>query len=69
MKERNYLMGKMRHLKDEITVWENNIGFFADSKQSNALKQDFEKKINRAKRELELLKAKIKAIEEKLEEL
>jgi hypothetical protein len=69
MKERNYLMGKMRHLKDEISVWENNIGFFANSKQSNALKQDFEKKINKAKREVEVLKAKIQSIEEMLEEL
>ncbi len=69
IKERNYLSGKIRHLKEEISVWENNIGFFADSKQTNKLKQDFEKKINKAKRELEILTAKVKAIDEALEEL
>jgi len=69
MKERNYLSGKIRHLNDEITVWENNIGFFSDSKQSNVLKQEFEKKINKAKRELNILKAKMKAVEEMLEEV
>ena len=69
MKERNYLSGKIRHLKDEITVWENNIGFFSDSKQSNALKQEFEKKINKAKRELDILMAKMKAVEQMFEEI
>ncbi len=63
-RERNYLSNKMRTLKDEITVWENNIGFFANSKQSNKLKEDFEKKIMKAKRELEILMGKIKAIDD-----
>jgi hypothetical protein len=62
-RERNYLANKMRTLKDEITVWENNIGFFANSKQSNKLKEDFEKKIEKAKRELEIIMGKIKAID------
>ncbi len=69
LKERNYLTGKMRHLNEEIKVWENNISFFSGSAQANALKHDFEKKINKAKRDLEVLKAKIKAIDEILETL
>ncbi len=62
-RERNYLSNKLRTLQEEITVWENNIGFFSSSKQSNKLKEDFEKKIEKAKRELEILKGKIKAID------
>jgi len=66
-RERNYLSNKLRTLQEEITVWENNIGFFSSSKQSNKLKEDFEKKIEKAKRELEILKGKIKAIDKALD--
>jgi len=62
-RERNYLSSKLRSLQEEITVWENNIGFFSISNKSNKLKEDFEKKIEKAKRELEILKGKIKAID------
>lgn len=62
-RERNYLANKMRTLKDEISVWENNIGFFSISNKSNKLKEDFEKKIEKAKHELEVIMGKIKAID------
>ncbi len=62
-RERNYLSNKMRTLKEEISVWENNIGFFSSSNKSNKLKEDFEKKINKAKHELEVIMGKIKAID------
>ncbi len=62
-RERNYLSNKMRTLQEEISVWENNIGFFSSSNKSNKLKEDFEKKINKAKHELEVIMGKIKAID------
>ena len=62
-RERNYLSNKMRTLQEEISVWENNIGFFSISNKSNKLKEDFEKKINKAKHELEVIMGKIKAID------
>ncbi|RLD89770.1 MAG: hypothetical protein DRJ09_06050 [Bacteroidetes bacterium] len=62
-RERNYLANKMRTLKDEISVWDNNIGFFSSSNKSNKLKEDFEKKIEKAKHELEVIMGKIKAID------
>ncbi len=65
-RERNYLSNKMRTLQEEVSLWENNIGFFSSSKKSNALKEDFEKKINKAKHELEVIKGKIKAIDKAL---
>jgi hypothetical protein len=65
-RERNYLANKMRTLKEEISVWENNIGFFSSSNKSNKLKEDFEKKIDKAKHELEVIMGKIKAIDKAL---
>ncbi len=62
-KERTTLAVKMKQLQDDIALWENNIGFFASSKQANKLKQEFENKIERAKRELEEIKAKIRVLE------
>jgi hypothetical protein len=61
--ERNYLSNKRNKLIEEIGLWENNLGFFAASKKANLLKEEFEKKIQKAKGELELLKAKIKFLD------
>jgi hypothetical protein len=59
-KERVNLQSKMDQLKDEILLWENNIGFFANSKTANVLKMEFEAKINRAKEDLASMEAKMK---------
>jgi len=40
-KERNSLQSRIDELKEEILLWENNIGFFANSKQANLLKSEF----------------------------
>ncbi|MBN2639049.1 MAG: DUF349 domain-containing protein [Bacteroidales bacterium] len=67
LKERSHLYSKIKKLKEEIILWENNIGFFSDSKQSNALKLGFEKKIEQAKAELKSLNDKLKLIDQELE--
>jgi len=61
-RERNGLQFKIDSLKEEILLWENNIGFFAKSKQANLLKAEFEAKIARAKEELASLEAKAKIL-------
>jgi len=61
-RERNGLQTKIDSLKEEILLWENNIGFFARSKQANLLKAEFEAKIARAKEELASLEAKAKIL-------
>ncbi len=61
-RERSGLQTKIDALKEEILLWENNIGFFANSKQANLLKQEFENKIARAKTELTELEAKAKIL-------
>ena len=63
-KERGFVQGKIQQLQDEIKTWENNIGFFAKSKTANLLKQEFEKKIDKAKEELQLLEEKMKMLRE-----
>ena len=64
-RERSALAAKMKKLQEDITLWENNIGFFSSSKASE-LVSGFEKKIERAKKDLSLLKEKIKLIDREL---
>jgi hypothetical protein len=61
-RERTGLQSKIDSLKEEILLWENNIGFFARSKQANLLKAEFESKIAKAKEELASLEAKAKIL-------
>lgn len=59
-RERNFIMGKISSLRDDINIWENNIGFLADTKKASLFKDEFEKKIAKAKNELEMLESKLK---------
>ena len=62
-KERIFITGKIKKIKEDLDVWENNIGFFSNSKQSNKLKEEFEHKISKAKSEIDSLKAKLKLLD------
>ncbi|NLX71950.1 MAG: DUF349 domain-containing protein, partial [Bacteroidales bacterium] len=64
--ERNKIMLKLKQLENDIIVWENNIGFFAKSKNSDALIRDFQHKIENGKRNIELLNKKLDMIEDML---
>lgn len=48
------------NLKNDVTVWENNIGFFAHSKEADLLRAEFDKKIQSARQRIALLEAKLK---------
>lgn len=61
-KERTALANKIQKLRDEISVLENNIGFFSNSKNSELMRAEYEKKINKAKNDLKVLEAKLKII-------
>ena len=63
-RERNILTNKINKLREEISVLENNIGFFSNSKQSEIMKAEYEKKINRAKNDVKVLEAKLKILNE-----
>ena len=66
-KERASLQNRIAALQEEIKLWENNIGFFANSKQANILKAEFETKIINAKEELTTLEAKLKFLRKSME--
>jgi hypothetical protein len=59
-RERTFMQNKVAKLREDIMLWENNIGFLADSKKANLLKDEFEKKIEKAKAEVITLEAKLK---------
>ena len=63
-KEGNKLQIRIQKLREEIAVLENNIGFFSNSKNSELMRAEYEKKINKAKEDLKLLEDKLKIAEE-----
>ena len=63
-RERNTLQNRIQKLRDEIAAMENNIGFFSNSKNSELMRAEYEKKINKAKEDLKVLEEKLKIAEE-----
>ena len=63
-KEGSKLQLRIQKLRDEISVLENNIGFFSNSKNSELMRAEYEKKIKQAKEDLKVLEEKLKITEE-----
>ncbi|MCK4679330.1 MAG: DUF349 domain-containing protein, partial [Bacteroidales bacterium] len=63
-RERGQFSNKLSQMREDIMLWENNIGFLADSKNAQILKIEFEKKIDNAKKELIILEAKLRILNE-----
>lgn len=61
-KEMRFLTNKLTQLKEDINLWENNLGFFANSKNADMLKAEFNKKIEAAKEEAKELEFKIRTM-------
>ena len=62
--ERGRLLRRYDQLRSDITTYENNIGFLnAASKKGNSLVEEMNRKVQKLKDELELVKNKIKAID------
>ncbi|MFN8355870.1 MAG: DUF349 domain-containing protein [Spirosomataceae bacterium] len=53
---------RVQTIENDIALWRNNIEFFARSKTTEKLRADFEKKIEKAERDLEHLKHQLKII-------
>ncbi len=64
--ERNRIISKLKLLENDITTWENNIGFFAKSKKSEALVRDFQAKIDNGKQNIKLFNKKLDMIDSKM---
>ena len=63
--ERDKYINKLKQLENDIVLWENNIGFFAKSKNADTMIREVKEKIDNAKKNIELLKEKIQIIDEK----
>ena len=66
--ERERLYNKVRQLEQEIALLENNIGFFAKSKNAEALVADVKAKIDRAREEMAAAIEKVKLIDRQAQE-
>ena len=64
LRERDRLARAYDIMKNELQTYENNLGFLsASSKKGNSLVQEIQKKAEKLKTELDLLREKIKAVE------
>ena len=57
--ERNKIITRLRDVENEIALYENNIGFFAKSKNAESMINDIQKKIDNAKNEAEQINQQI----------
>lgn len=63
--EKDRLIQKFLKMEQDIATWENNMGFFAKSKNAEQLLAELSSKIEVAKQELTDLEQKIKSLDEK----
>ncbi len=61
--EREKFVNKLKQLESDIALWENNIGFFAKSKNAESMIKEVSLKIEKAKGSISLLEEKIKMID------
>ena len=61
--ERDKLHARLRQIEGDITLLENNIGFFAKSKNAEAMVEDVRRKIAKSKEEMQVIIEKIKIID------
>ncbi|MDR0754704.1 MAG: DUF349 domain-containing protein, partial [Prevotellaceae bacterium] len=64
--ERDKLLGQIRQIEADIALWENNIGFFAKSKNADTVVSEVKRKIERSKEEVIILEEKIKLLDQTL---
>jgi hypothetical protein len=62
--ERDKFFTKIKQLESDIVLWENNIGFFAKSKNADTMIKEVEEKIENAKKLIKTLEEKVKMIDQ-----
>jgi hypothetical protein len=62
--ERDKYMSKLKQMESDLVLLDNNIGFFAKSKNAESLIEDVQRKIEQTKENIEILKNKIRVIDE-----
>ena len=61
--ERERYINRLQQLRNDIVLWENNIGFFAKSKNAESMIKEVQSKIDSAKESITLLEQKIEMID------
>ncbi|MCG8410954.1 MAG: DUF349 domain-containing protein [Bacteroidales bacterium] len=62
--ERDKIFNKIKKLENDISLWENNMGFFsAGSKQAKDMLKEYQIKIDEAKRDIKILEEKVRMID------
>jgi hypothetical protein len=62
--ERDKIITKMDKIRNNIVLWENNIGFFAKSKNAESMIKDFKQKIKKAKETVVELQEQLNMIDD-----
>jgi Domain of Unknown Function (DUF349) len=62
--EREKYITRLKQLENDIILWENNIGFFARSRNAESMIKDVETKIESSKKNIEMLNRKISMIDD-----
>ncbi len=62
--ERDKLVNKLQQLRNDMGVWENNIGFFKQSDSSEETIMGFQEKIDEAHKRIEVLEKKIRILDD-----
>ena len=62
--ERDKLVNKLQQLRNDMSVWENNIGFFKQSDSSEDTIQGYQEKIEEAHQRIEVLEKKIRILDD-----
>ncbi|OEK01019.1 hypothetical protein BFP97_05625 [Roseivirga sp. 4D4] len=61
-KKESTLRRKISELEDNISLWNNNLAFFANSKTADKLKEEFDEKIAKAEEEVQSLKKQLRIL-------
>lgn len=67
-REREKLSSKLRHLEEERTLLDNNVGFFANTKNAEALINEVNIKVENIEQQIATIKEQIKIIDNSLTE-
>lgn len=62
--ERQELLDNIEKIRGDLNLWENNLGFLANSKQADLLKAEFDKKMQNARQQIALMQAKLRILDE-----
>ncbi|MGD9558279.1 MAG: hypothetical protein AB7V25_14740 [Mangrovibacterium sp.] len=66
--ERDKYVTRLKQMENDLALLNNNIGFFANTKNAESLIDDVNKKIQNTQEKIELLREKIRIIDDMEEE-